>query len=160
MQKSTLHKRNPVFKLQALSFHARGMTFVEVIVASAIFLMISVSLYQAFVSLFQVTSTSRVKLSAASLASEQFEIARNMPYSKVGVVGSIPVGVIPHVQTLLRDGYAFTATTTVRNGDDPFDGTIGGTPNDLSPADYKLVEVEIGCSTCREFAPVTFTTRV
>ena len=136
------------------------MTFIETIVASAVFLVVVLSLYQAYVGIFRATSASRVNLSAASLASEMFEIVRNMPYSDVGVVGSIPVGDIPNVQTLVRDGYTFTATTTIRNIDDPFDGTIGGSPNDTAPADYRLVEVELFCVDCRDFAPVTFTTRV
>ena len=137
-----------------------GMTFIETLVASAIFLLVAVSLYQAYMGVFRATSASRVKLSAASLASEQFEIARNLPYDDVGVVGSIPSGIIPHVQTLVRDGYSFIATTTVRNIDDPFDGTIGGAPNDTAPADYRLVEVQIDCSSCRDFSEMVFTTRV
>lgn len=137
-----------------------GLTLIETLVASAVFLVVAVALYQAYTGLFRVVSASRIVLSASSLATELFEIARNMPYEDVGVSGSIPNGLLPHVQVVTRDGIAFTATTTVRNIDDPSDGTIGGTPNDLSPADSKLVQVEIGCATCRNFSPLVFTTRV
>jgi hypothetical protein len=46
----------------------------------------------------------------------------------------------------------------VRSIDDPFDGTIGGSPNDTSPADYKLVEMEIICLSLNNFTPVIVTT--
>lgn len=138
----------------------RGFTLIEVVVATSVFLVIAVSLYQAYTTLFRVIDSSRVNLVMASLATEQFEIARNMPYAKVGVAGSIPSGLIPHEQTLVRDGLTFTVTTIVRNIDDPFDGQLGGTPNDTAPADYKLLETEIVCTSCRDFLQKIFTTRV
>ena len=85
---------------------------------------------------------------------------RNLTYSNVGVAGSIPSGVLLHTQTLVRDNYSYEVTTTVRNIDDPFDGSIGGTPNDLSPADYKVVEIEINCNNCKTFVPMVVTTNV
>src|SRR3989338_8572119 len=97
---------------------------------------------------------------AVSLINEQFEIVRNLTYSNVGVAGSIPSGVLLHTQTLVRDNYSYEVTTTVRNIDDPFDGSIGGTPNDLSPADYKVVEIEINCNNCKTFVPMVVTTNV
>jgi hypothetical protein len=51
-------------------------------------------------------------------------------------------------------------TTFVRNIDDPFDGTIGGTPSDTSPQDYKSIEVDLACSNCKNFTPVKITTTV
>lgn len=140
--------------------HTQGITLIETLVSAAIFLVVGVALYQTYTGLFRVVSASRIVLSASSLATEQFEVVRNLSYEDVGVSGSIPDGVIPHVQEFARDGVLFTATTTVRNVDDPFDGTIGGAPNDTSPADYKLVQIEIGCGTCRNFEPHVFTTRV
>lgn len=136
------------------------MTLIELLIASAVFLVVSVALYQTYVGLFRTVSHSRVLLSASSLATELFEITRNMPYDDVGVSGSVPDGLLEHVATYSRDGIAFVATTTVRNIDDPFDGQIGEVPNDTSPADYKLVQIEIGCPSCRTFTPLIFTTTV
>jgi hypothetical protein len=48
----------------------------------------------------------------------------------------------------------------VRNIDDPFDGTLGGTPNDLAPADYKLVEYQLTCDTCARYKILTMATYV
>jgi hypothetical protein len=104
---------------------------------------------------------SSAKITAVALVNEQMEIIRNLAFEKVGIQGGLPDGSIPHVQTLTRDGFDFTVTTVVRNVDDPFDGKIGSTThNDLSPADYRLVEITIECATCQDFTPMAFTTNV
>jgi len=118
------------------------------------------SAYQAYLGLIKAVKLSRIKAAASNLANEQFEIVRNMPYSDVGIVGGLPVGNIPYAQNLTRDQYGFTVTATVRSIDQSFDGTIGGNPNDLSPADNKLVEFAVSCATCENFAPMVFTTTV
>lgn len=128
--------------------------------SAAVFAVVAVGIYNAYSGVLSVISVSRAKIVAMDLANEQFEIIRNMPYSQVGLVAGIPSGVIVPVQALTRSGYSFIATTTIRNIDDPFDGTVGGSPNDLSPADNKLVEIEIGCPTCKSFQPILVNTRV
>lgn len=137
-----------------------GFSLVELLVGVAVFTVICISVYSSYTSIFDSVKTSRGKLDAVDLVNEQFEIIRNLPYSQVGIYGSIPSGVLVYNQTLLRGQSTFDVTTTVRNIDDPFDGTLGGTPNDLSPADFKLVEVEVNCPSCNNFTPIVFTTRV
>ncbi len=138
----------------------RGFSLVELIVGIAVFLVIIVAVYNAYMGVFNVVHASRAKIEAISLINEQLEIVRNLPYSSVGVSGSIPTGVLTHIQNLVRDKTSFTVTTTVRNIDDPFDGIIGGAPNDLSPADYRVVEIEVTCSDCKNFTPMVVTTNV
>ncbi len=138
----------------------RGFTLVETLVSAAVFAIVAVGIYNAYTAVLSVITVSRAKVVAMDLANEEFEIIRNMPYANVGLVSGIPLGVIAPVQTLTRSGYTFTATTTIRNIDDPFDGTLGGSPNDLSPADSKLIEIEIGCATCKNFQPIFVNTRV
>lgn len=138
----------------------KGFSLVELLVGVAVFSVLSISVYNSYISIYNVVYTSRARLNAVDLANEQFEIVRNLPYSQVGIYGSIPSGVLVHSQTLSRGGSSFDVTTTVRNVDDPFDGTLGGTPNDLSPADFKLVEIEVNCPTCKNYRPVILTTRV
>jgi prepilin-type N-terminal cleavage/methylation domain-containing protein len=136
----------------------KGFTFVETLIASAIFLMISVAVYNAYETVIKLISLNKEKTAALSLAEELIERARNVPFSSIGVQSGLPLGIFPHVATYVRSGYTFQATTTVRSVDDPFDGTIGGTPNDISPADYKLFEMEIGCTLCKNFTPIVVTT--
>lgn len=140
--------------------HQNGFTLVELLVGIAVFTVIVIGVYNAYLAVQGVISVSRQKIVAVDLANEQLEIIKNISYAQVGIVGGIPNGLIPRVQTFTRDGYLFTATTTIRNYDDPFDGVLGGVPNDLSPADAKIVEIEIGCMLCKNFKPLTITSRV
>lgn len=133
---------------------------IETLIGIAVFALIAVSVYQVYTSVMNVTRNSNLKIAAAGLANEQFEIIRNLSYVDVGVVGGIPNGKIPHIQNLMRGNTEFTVKATIRNIDDPFDGTIGGSPNDLSPADYKLVELEISCASCKNFAGISFTAQI
>ncbi|OGI74301.1 hypothetical protein A3D42_02340 [Candidatus Nomurabacteria bacterium RIFCSPHIGHO2_02_FULL_41_18] len=138
----------------------KGFTLIETLVGSIIFLIIALSAYNAFGVLMNIVAASRAKLAATSVANEKFEIIRNLPYSDVGIIAGIPAGKIQRNQTIARDNYSFDVLTTIRNFDDPFDGTIGGNPSDSSPADYKLVDLDITCSNCKIFTPLNFTTLV
>ncbi len=140
----------------------RGFTLIEVMVAIAIFALFAFGIYGTISMLFKVVYQSRVKILETAILSEQLEIARNLPYESVGIVSGIPSGLIPHTQTVVRNGISFTITATVRNYDDPFDGMATGTPTkDTSPADYKLVEFSIGCAVgCSQNNPVILSTTV
>jgi len=143
-------------------FHRRtretGLTYIETILGVAIFTMVASSLYVVYQRVIIVMRASQDRISAIALADEQFELVRNLSYANVGTVSGIPNGVIAPVQTLVRGGKRFIATTTVRNIDQPFDGTAGGSPNDLSPADNKLIQIDILCTTCMNFRPMTLST--
>lgn len=141
-------------------FRIGGFTLIETLVGSAVFLVVALSVYQAFSTLMSVTLASRAKVAGIELANERFEIIRNLPYEDVGIVGGLPAGKVVRSQNITRDNYTFTVLTTIRNMDDVFDGTIGGNPADTSPADYKLVDMDITCGNCKNFSPLNFTTLV
>lgn len=139
----------------------RGFSLVEVLIGVAVFLIISVSLYGSLATLLRSSTTSRARVAGIALANERLEVIRNLAYDAVGTTTGLPRGNIPSVQTFTRDGIPFTVRTTVRDVDDPFDGTIGGTPNDASPADYKAVTVRVECPTCLDpFPPVELTSSI
>jgi type II secretory pathway pseudopilin PulG len=152
-------KTNKLTKLQD-NEAAHGFTLVETLVGVFIFLVIAISLYQAYLSILHLTQAARLKGLAALVANQQLEVAHNLPYDSVGIISGLPSGLIPHLQTITASGIDFQITTTVRNIDDPFDGVIGGNPNDSSPADNKLVEVLVACATCRDFTPFEVTTTI
>lgn len=147
--------------VEAKSFFSKnGIGLVEAIIGVAVFLLIAVGVYQSYSKIIEVVRLSRLRATASTIANEKIELIRNLPYQDVGVVGGFPAGKILAVETIIRNGAQFNLTTTVRNIDDPFDGTIGGSPNDTAPADYKLVEVNITCLNCRIFQPFRQTTTV
>lgn len=137
-----------------------GYTLVETLIAVAIFVGVSVGIYGGFSKIIALMNIIRNKEVVTNLINEQFEIARNLPYSDVGTIGGIPAGVIPQNQTIVRDNRSYSVDTVIRNIDDPFDGTLGGATNDLSPADMKLIEVTVSCPVCQNFTPTSFTTKI
>lgn len=134
-----------------------GFTLVEVLVSSFVFLIVAIAIYQAIGSIYNVTETTDARVVASELANEQFEIIRNLPYASVGIQGGLPAGVIAHVQTITRSNSTFTVTTTIRDVDDPFDGTF---PTDTTPSDYKLVQLDMDCASCKNFTTLHFTSNV
>ncbi len=140
--------------------HLGGFTLIEALVGSAIFLIIAMSGYKAFVTIMDAVGASQAKIAATSVANERFEVIRNLPYDDVGLVGGLPVGTFEREETITRNNYVFDLLYTIRSTDDPFDGTIGGSPNDSSPSDYKLVDLDITCAQCKIFPPLKFTTIV
>lgn len=137
-----------------------GFTLIETLIGVVILGIIVVSIYRAFTAVLQILQVSEVRVAAATLANERMEFIRNMGYSDIGTVGGAPPGFVEPVETKKKRGIDFTVTTSVRNVDDPFDGTIGGNPNDLSPADYKLIDIIVQCAlACSDPRAFEFTAR-
>jgi len=137
----------------------KGFTLIETLIGVTIFLVISIAVWQGFTQTLNAVGVLRTKNIVTTLANEMFEVVRNMPYEDVGIVDGLPAGKIPKTQLKVKDGREFLITASVVNVDDPFDGTIGGSPNDPSPADNKIVEFLIECS-CDDIDPLTVTSKV
>jgi hypothetical protein len=138
----------------------RGTSFIDVIISLGIIALLFGGIYLVYFSIISSVNNIEARNAAAAALSRQIEIIRNLPYDKIGTINGIPAGVLAESTTTISDNYTFTITTTVRNIDDPFDGTIGGVPNDTAPADYKLVELRASCATCPSFKGVKLTTTV
>lgn len=138
----------------------RGFSLIEVIVGVAIFVIFAVGIYSGIQFVFKVVYQSRLRIVETAVLNEQVEIIRNLSFYDVGIEGGSPDGVLQKIVTTTRNNIDFTITRTIRNIDDPYDGTIGGDPNDTAPADYKLIEMEISCDTCGQRVPLTMTTYV
>ena len=126
-----------------------GFTLVETLIATGLFLAVALTMYQLYSTVLTVARTIRAKTVMTEITSEELEFIRNLAYSDVGTVGGIPAGVVPQNITLTRNGMTFRLNITIRNIDQPADGTLGGVPNDLSPADNKLVEIDAICTSCQ-----------
>lgn len=140
----------------------RGFTLIEITVSVAIFALVSVGIYGVIIYVYRTVYLSRVQIIATQVANEKLEIARNLSYENLGTVGGVPAGAIPQTETLARSGMTFQITNTVRNMDDSADGLAGGSPNDTSPADYKLMEIQAICTNCQpaQRIPIILTARL
>ena len=140
--------------------YTKGFTLIEILIAATLFIVIGTSSYFAFQNVLEAISKSQVRSDAISLIKGEIETVRNMPYADVGIQGGYPAGKLLASKTASFGGNSFQINTYVRNVDDPYDGTLGGTPNDTAPADYKIVEYQITCTTCGQFVPISMTTTV
>ena len=145
---------------KAWRINKKGITFIEVLVAAAIFLLFALGIYGGITLVFKVVYNSRMRIVETAILAEKLEEVRNLPFDQVGILNGIPSGVLPYTQTTSRNGVNYNIITTVRNIDDPFDGTVTTTPQDTAPADYKLVEMSIICERCIQTKRVTLSTRV
>lgn len=133
-----------------------GFTLIETLVGGAIFSIVAVSIYFSYSNILNTIIISQFNLTALTILDNEMEQMRNMPFENIGLQGGVPAGVLLPEKNVVQGQASFTVRTAIRNVDDSFDGTLGGIPNDLSPADYKLVELEASCGAC-PFAPVKLT---
>lgn len=138
----------------------RGFSLIEMIVATAVFALFCVGIYSGIQFIFKVVYQSRLQIVEAAIANEHLEIVRNMAYDDVGIVNGSPAGLLQRTVTTTKNGLVFEITRTIRNIDDPYDGVIGGNPNDTAPTDYKLVDISVLCITCNQTHPVALSTHV
>ena len=94
-------------KKASRNLYLGGFTLIEALVGSAIFLLIALSGYKAFVTLMDAVGASQAKIAATSVANERFEVIRNLPYDDVGLVGGLPVGTVEREETITRNNYVF-----------------------------------------------------
>ncbi len=121
----------------------KGFTFIESLVFLFIFSLITLTFYQVMTVGTNLILVSKNKLGAIALANEKMEIVRNLKYADVGVVGSACNGNIPKNEEVTENGRKYKVHTVATYVDDPFDGTLGGSPNDLAYEDYKKVEITV-----------------
>ena len=137
-----------------------GFTLAEILVSMTIFTMITYFGYLAYANILESITRSQLRNEAISLIENEIEIIRNMPYGDIGIFGGYPIGKLSAEKNVSSGGVNFQIKTTVRNIDDPFDGILGGSPNDTAPADYKIIEFEVSCLNCRNFIPFSMTSTI
>ena len=139
---------------------SRGFTLIETLIGLAVFAIVTTGIFIGYQSVLDIIQSSQYNSAALSIIESHVELIRNMRYEDVGTVGGIPSGKIPPVQDVTLDEVPYELHTYIRNVDDPFDGTLGGNPADLDPADYKLVEFQIVCDACARYDLVKLTTYI
>lgn len=120
-----------------------GFTLLEVLLGITLLVLVSLSLYSLYNFGLNVIWESKTRVDAAALANERLERVRNLAYDSVGTQGGIPSGTIAQSETVTRNSVPFTIQTNVIYIDDPFDGTVGGSPADPLNTDYKRVRIGV-----------------
>jgi len=120
----------------------KGLSLVDVIVASALILMVFVGITGAFKVILELTFHNKTKLSALAVMNEQMEFIRNFDYDSIGTVSGIPSGTIPQTETVTLNGVDYTRRVLVQYVDAPEDGTGVSDVNGIT-ADYKRVKIEV-----------------
>lgn len=120
-----------------------GFTLIEALVVLFIFSLITVTFYSVFSLGTRNIIEAKKRLMAVSLVNQKMEMIRNLAYDNVGVTGGVPGGPIDPDENEVMGGKNFHILTDIKYVDDPFDGTLGGSPNDTIPNDYKNVRVSV-----------------
>ena len=131
------------------SKNKKAFTLIETIISIAIFVIFVFGIYGGIQLVYKVIYSSRMQVIEMNILNEQMEIIRNLDFLDVGIVSSTPAGVLTRISDISRNGVTYQITRTIRNIDDPADGTIElGT--DTTANDYKYVYLEVICLDCQQ----------
>ncbi len=117
------------------------MTLVDVLVGSAMMLIIFVGITGAYNLSLATVGLAREKTSALAIVTDKIESLRSLPYSQLGTVGGIPSGAIAQTATSSLNGMTFIVRTLIQYADAPEDG-LGASDTNSVTADYKIAKVE------------------
>lgn len=126
---------------RAYNTQQSGFTYIELIMVSAITVLIFGAILVSFQFALELGYTSRVKLSAMSLANDRLEYFRSLPYDDVGVAAGFPSGTIPQNSSFVLNGFTINERVRVDYVDDPADGT-GGSDSNIITTDYKQIKAD------------------
>lgn len=119
-----------------------GFSLVEVLVVSAVMLVVFGGLLSGFRYSLDLIATSRAKLTALTVANDQMEYIRSLSYNEAGTIAGLPAGAIPQVSTTSLNQIVFTKTILIRYVDSAADGTGGADSNGIT-TDYKEAKVTV-----------------
>jgi hypothetical protein len=118
------------------------MTLIDVLVGSAIALIIFLAVFQLLRVSALVSTLAAETAAATAIANTQMEYIRSLPYDDVGTVGGIPAGSIPQEATTTEDNVPYGVRVFVGYYDDPADGSGGSDSNGIT-TDYKRAKVSV-----------------
>ncbi|HUB93224.1 MAG TPA: hypothetical protein VMB52_01860 [Verrucomicrobiae bacterium] len=142
-----------------------GFTLVELTVTILVIGMMVIAFFDLFDSLIQSTIQARLQAVAITLATNQMEYLRSLPYDSLAVQGgsiySTSGTYLPATNSQTVNGTKYTVTTRINYVDDAYAGCgsypnlqleeeycrnyppPSGTPTDPNPADYKIADVSV-----------------
>lgn len=139
-----------------------GFTLVELTVSMVIISIVVVSFFGLFISLVRSTIIAKRRAVAITLATNQMEYLKSLPYDGLAVQGGsiVATNPLPASQTKTINGVMYTIKTSISYVDDAYDGCgsypdlqtkktycrnypppTGAPSTDTNPADYKVANV-------------------
>lgn len=141
-----------------------GYTLVELMVAIFVLSVVAISIMQLFTALVSSALLMKRKSVALTLATNQMEYLKSLPYNNLAVAGGsiVATSPLPATATQTVNGVRYTIRTSINYIDDAFDG-CGSYPNttlrdrycrnspppsnvtttDNNAADYKIIHVSV-----------------
>ncbi len=121
---------------------SRGMTLIDVLVGSALVLIIFLALMGLLRASIAVSSLAKARAGASSLSESQMEYLRGLSYDALGTIGGIPSGLVPPIQVEKLNNISYTVHTYIQYVDSPADGLGVNDTNGIT-TDYKVAKVSI-----------------
>src|SRR3989344_5689777 len=87
---------------------AKGVTFIDTIVGTALMVIVFVGIAAAFQLSIDVVTNNKARSGAVALANEHIEYIRSLPYTSVGTVGGDPSGLLPQTENISQNGVVYT----------------------------------------------------
>jgi type II secretory pathway pseudopilin PulG len=141
-----------------------GLTLIELMVSLTVFMIIMVSMFSLFVGLVHSAIIAKRRAVGSSLATNQMEYLKSLPYDSLAVAGgAIYSGSpLPATATQTLNNVTYTIKTSINYVDDAYDGCAsyptqalkqlycrnypapsGAPAVDTNPQDYKVIHVSV-----------------
>lgn len=125
-----------------ISTPSRGMTLIDVLVGSALVLIIFLALMGLLRASIAISNLSKARAGASSLSESQMEYLRGLSYDSLGTIGGIPSGLVPPTQIKKLNNISYTMHTYIQYVDSPADGLGVNDTNGIT-TDYKVAKVSV-----------------
>lgn len=141
-----------------------GSTIVELVVGTFLLGMIALAFFGLFTALVGSALTAKLKAAASTLATNQMEYLKSLPYDELAVVGGsiYSTSPLPASSEETVNNHKFTVKTSINYVDNAYDGcgdyptqeikeqycrnypSPSGAPSlDTNPQDYKIVNISV-----------------
>lgn len=142
----------------------KGFTLPELVISLTVFAAVATSLFALYISMVNSTVVAQSKAAALTLATNQMEYLKSLPYDKLAVAGGsiYAPNPLPASYVTKVNNFSFTVSTSINYVDDAYDGCTnyptqqlkqlycrnypppsGAPAVDSNPQDYKIVHVKV-----------------